>query len=94
MDMTENFGYGNGYDKSWIFRIYIHILYPKMQLDIYPPNISGLWIYILDIYPKDIYPTQSWFLPASSRSRSMNDRCISAAAAGDQVGKGVENIKI
>ena len=43
MDMAENFGYGNGYDKSWIFRIYIHILYPKMQLDIYPTNISGLW---------------------------------------------------
>ena len=60
MDMTENFGYGHGYNKSWIFRIYIHILYPKMQLDIYPPNISGLWIYILDIYPKDIYPTQAW----------------------------------
>ena len=34
----------------------------------------------------------SYFLPASSRSRSISSR-YSAAAGGDQVGKGVENIK-
>ena len=32
--------------------------YPACQMDIYPYHISTIWIYILDIYPKDIYATK------------------------------------
>ena len=48
------------YDEIGNFWIYIQILYPFWQKDIYPDHISSNWIYILDIISLDIYPTQCW----------------------------------
>ena len=48
------------YDEFGKFWIYIQILYPFWQKDIYPDHISSNWIYILDIISLDIYPTQCW----------------------------------
>ena len=48
------------YDEVANFWIYIQILYPFWQKDIYPDHISSNWIYILDIISLDIYPTQCW----------------------------------
>ena len=51
--------------------------YPVFQMDIYQYHISNIWIYIPDIYPEDIYPTQCW---VPYRSWSYSSRFFGSAS--------------